>query len=191
MHETALDQRSVFDQQTAPEPPKSGAEKSSVSVEDDFHEFVSARWSALLRTAYLLTGDRGRGEDLVQGALVRAHRHWPKLQREGTAEAYVRKIMVNLNTDWWRQLGSRENAVGFVPDAQSADDAYAAFDLRDELWTTLRELPARMRAVLVLRYFEDLTEAETAAILGCSTGTVKSQCSRGLGRLRLALEGAK
>jgi RNA polymerase sigma-70 factor (sigma-E family) len=145
----------------------------------------------LLRTAYLLTGDLGRAEDLVQGALVRAHRHWSKLQREGGAEAYVRKIMVNLNTDWWRRLGSREHAVSAVPDARAEADAYAAFDLQDELWTALRGLPARMRAVLVLRYFEDLSEAETASILGCSTGTVKSQCSRGLGRLRLALGSAK
>lgn len=167
------------------------AVKPGVRAEDDFHEFVTARWSALLRTAYLLTGDRGRGEDLVQGALVRAHRHWSKLKREGGAEAYVRKIMVNLNTDWWRRLGSREHAVESVPDAQTAADAFAAFELHDELWTALRKLPARMRAVLVLRYFEDLSEAETAAILGCSTGTVKSQCSRGLGRLRLALESVK
>lgn len=171
--------------------PTLDAEKSGVRAEDDFDEFVSARWNALLRTAYLLAGDRGRAEDLVQGALVRAHRHWSKLRREGGAEAYVRKIMVNLNTDWWRRLGSRENAVEFVPDTKSTGDPYAAFDAQDELWTALRNLPARMRAVLVLRYFEDLSEAETAAILGCSTGTVKSQSSRGLGRLRLALEGAK
>ena len=99
--------------------------------------------------------------------------------------------MVNLNTDWWRRLGSREHAVESVPDARTTADAYAAFELHDELWTALRKLPARMRAVLVLRYFEDLSEAETAAILGCSTGTVKSQCSRGLGRLRLALGSVK
>lgn len=160
-------------------------------AEDEFREFVTARWSALLRIAYLLTGDRGRAEDLVQSALVRAHRHWSRIQREGSAEAYIRKIMVNLNTDWWRRLGSREHAVESVPDARFASDAYAAFDMRDELWTSLQELPARMRAVLVLRYFEDLSEAETAAILGCSIGTVKSQCSRGLGRLRLALGSVK
>ena len=160
-------------------------------AEDEFRAFVTERWSALLRTAYLLTGDRGRAEDLVQSALVRTHRHWSKIQREGRSEAYVRKTMVNLNTDWWRRLGSREHAVESVPDASSAADAYAAFDLQDELWTALQKLPARMRAVLVLRYFEDLSEAETASILGCSLGTVKSQCSRGLGRLRLALGSVK
>jgi RNA polymerase sigma-70 factor (sigma-E family) len=191
VHETALDQHPVLNRRAALDRPEFGAEKSGERVEDDFHEFVSVRWNALLRTAYLLTGDRGRAEDLVQGALIRAHRHWSKLQRQGAAEAYVRKIMVNLNTDWWRRLGSRENSVELVPDAQSAGDAYAAFDAQDELWMALRKLPARMRAVLVLRYFEDLSEAETATILGCSTGTVKSQCSRGLGRLRIALEGAK
>lgn len=160
------------------------------AAEDDFREFVTARWSGLLRTAYLLTGDRARAEDLVQSALVRAHRHWPAVRREGTAEAYVRKIMVNLNTDWWRRLGSRERRVESVPDSRHAVDAYAAFELRDELWAALQQLPTRMRAALVLRFFEDLSEAETAAVLGCSVGTVKSQCSRGLARLRLSVRSA-
>jgi RNA polymerase sigma-70 factor (sigma-E family) len=167
------------------------AETAAESAEDAFREFVIARWGALLRTAYLLTCDRERAEDLVQSALVRAHRHWPKIHREGRSEAYVRKTMVNLNTDWWRRLGSREHRVESVPDGRISADAYAAFDLRDELWAALQQLPNRMRAVLVLRYFEDLSDAETAAILGCSIGTVKSQCSRGLGRLRVSLGSAK
>ena len=167
-----------------------GAAAVSQATEDGFREFVTARWTDLLRTAYLLTGDRTRAEDLVQSALVRAHRHWPKIRPEGTAEAYVRKIMVNLNTDWWRRLGSRERRVETVPDATQAGDAYAAFELRDELWAALQQLPTRMRAALVLRFFEDLSEAETAAVLGCSVGTVKSQCSRGLARLRLSLRSA-
>ena len=160
-------------------------------AEDAFREFVIARWGALLRTAFLLTCDRERAEDLVQSALVRAHRHWPKIHREGRSEAYVRKTMVNLNTDWWRRLGSREHRVESVPDGGVSADAYATFDLRDELWAALQQLPKRMRAVLVLRYFEDLSEAEVAAILGCSIGTVKSQCSRGLGRLRVSLGSVK
>ena len=167
-----------------------GAAGVAQAADDDFREFVTTRWSGLLRTAYLLTGDRARAEDLVQSALVRAHRHWPAVRREGTAEAYVRKIMVNLNTDWWRRLGSRERRVESVPDHGQETDAYAAFELREELWAALQQLPTRMRAALVLRFFEDLSEAETAAVLGCSVGTVKSQCSRGLARLRLSLRSA-
>src|SRR5438445_12211536 len=91
-----------------PESAQADADRADVArgTEDDFRDFVTARWSALLRTAYLLTGDRDRAEDLVQSALVRAHRHWPKIRRDGAGEAYVRKTMTNLNTDWWRRLGS-------------------------------------------------------------------------------------
>ena len=171
------------------------AESSGHRLEAEFREFVTARWSALLRMAYLLTGDHGRAEDLVQNALVRVHRHWAKVLAEDDGseergpEAYVRKTMVNLNTDWWRRLGSRERPGGFLPggDRPSSADAYAEMELREDLWAELRALPAKMRATLVLRYFEDLGEAETADILGCSIGAVKSQCSRGLARLQKAM----
>lgn len=171
------------------------AESSGHRLEAEFREFVAARWSALLRTAYLLTGDHGRAEDLVQNALVRVHRHWAKVLAEDDGseergpEAYVRKTMVNLNTDWWRRLGSRERPGGILPggDRPSSADAYAEMELREDLWAELRALPAKMRATLVLRYFEDLGEAETADILGCSIGAVKSQCSRGLARLQKAM----
>ena len=171
------------------------AKSSGDRLEAEFHDFVVARWNALLRTAYLLTGDHDRAEDLVQGALVRVHRHWAKVlaDEDGSAErrpeAYVRKTMVNLNTDWWRKLGSRERPGGILPggDRPSSADAYADMELREDLWAELRALPAKMRATLVLRYFEDLDETETAAILGCSVGTVKSQCSRGLARLQKAM----
>ena len=171
------------------------AESSGHRLEAEFREFVTARWTALLRTAYLLTGDHGRAEDLVQNALVRVHRHWAKVladddgSEERGPEAYVRKTMVNLNTDWWRRLGSRERPGGILPggDQPSSADAYAEMELREDLWAELRALPAKMRATLVLRYFEDLGEAETADILGCSIGAVKSQCSRGLARLQKAM----
>ena len=170
-------------------------ESSGNRLEREFREFVATRWVALLRTAYLLTGDHDRAEDLAQGALIRVHRHWAKVVAaddgsEGhTPEAYVRKTMVNLNTDWWRRLGSREKPGGILPggDRASAVDAYAELELREDLWAELRTLPPKMRATLVLRYFEDLGEAETAEILGCSVGAVKSQCSRGLARLQKAL----
>ena len=171
------------------------AESSGQRLEAEFREFVTTRWTALLRTAYLLTGDHDRAEDLVQSALVRVHRHWAKVlaaadgSEECRPEAYVRKTMVNLNIDWWRRLGSRERPSGILPggDQPSSADAYAEMELREDLWAELRALPSKMRAVLVLRYFEDLGEAETAAILDCSIGTVKSQCSRGLARLQKAM----
>jgi RNA polymerase sigma-70 factor (sigma-E family) len=170
-------------------------ESSGNRLEREFREFVATRWVALLRTAYLLTGDHDRAEDLAQGALIRVHRHWAKVMAENdgseahTPEAYVRKTMVNLNTDWWRRLGSREKPSGILPggDRASVVDAYAELELREDLWAELRSLPPKMRATLVLRYFEDLGEAETAEILGCSVGAVKSQCSRGLARLQKAL----
>jgi RNA polymerase sigma-70 factor (sigma-E family) len=171
------------------------ARASGHRIEAEFREFVAARWTALLRTAYLLTGDHHRAQDLVQNALVRVHRHWAKVLAEDDGseergpEAYVRKTMVNLNTDWWRKFGSRERPGGILPggDRPSSADAYAEMELREDLWAELRALPSKMRATLVLRYFEDLGETETAAILGCSVGTVKSQCSRGLARLQKAM----
>jgi RNA polymerase sigma-70 factor (sigma-E family) len=167
-----------------PEPPEEPAPESGA---EHFHQFVTTRSSALLRTAYLLTGDHARAEDLLQSALIRAHRHWRRVCKQGEPEAYIRKIMVNLNADWWRRRSSFERLVDTIPEQESrqvAPDAFAAYELRDELWDALRALPPKMRAALVLRYFEDLTEAQTAHLLGCSIGTVKSQCSRGLARLR-------
>ncbi len=167
---------------------------TSAEHEADFQEFVTTRWPALLRTAYLLTGDHGHAEDLLQTALVRMHRYWRKIQRDGgSPEAYTRKILVNLNTDRWRRGWHREQPHAEITDAttgRTAADAYASTDTRDELWRAVLALPPRMRAVLVLRYFEDLTEAEAADVLCCSTGTVKSQTSRGLARLRTAFENA-
>lgn len=161
-------------------------------VEEHFREFIDARAGALLRTAFLLTGDHGHAEDLLQNALIRAHRHWRRVYKDGQPEAYVRKILVNLNTDRWRRRSSHEVATVAASEgggrgrSEPAVDPFAGYELREELWTALRGLPPKMRAALVLRYFEDLTEAQTAQLLGCSVGTVKSQCSRGLERLRSA-----
>ena len=152
--------------------------------EDAFRDFVTARWHGLLRTAYLLVGDHGYAEDLVQTALVRTHRRWRRIERRDAPEVYVRQVLVNLaSSHWRRRLRFRESSVAEVPE-RTVDDQAEATDQRDELWSALRTLPPRMRAVLVLRYFQDLTEAETAAALGCSVGSVKSQASRGLSRLR-------
>ncbi|CAN5857812.1 SigE family RNA polymerase sigma factor [soil metagenome] len=132
-------------------------------VEAAFAAFVSARSPALLRTAYLLTGDRGHAEDLLQTALLKTFRHWDRIRHQDRPEAFVRKVMVNSQRMVWRRRAVLEHVA---------------------IWQVLARLPPRMRAVLVLRYCEDLSEKETAEVLSCSVGTVKSQASRGLTRLR-------
>src|ERR687886_1461249 len=152
--------------------------------EQDFREFVVGQWHALLRTAYLLTGDRGDAEDLVQSALVRVHRNWHRIERRDAPAVYTRRVLVNLNASIWRRrLRLREQPTAELPERPGADPA-EAHALRDERRRACLRLPPRQRAVLVLRYFEDLSEAETAATLGISVGAVKSQTSRGLDKLR-------
>jgi RNA polymerase sigma-70 factor (sigma-E family) len=150
----------------------------------DFGEFVVARSPALLRTAFLLTGHRADAEDLLQEALLQVSRRWERLD-PGAPDAYVRRTMVNLRTSRWRR--HRLAPVLESPDAfVTADHAGQVLD-RDEMWTALATLPPRMRAVLVLRFYEDLSEADIAADLGCSVGTVKSTTHRALAKLRVAL----
>jgi len=153
-----------------------------------FTEFVSREWSRLVRVAHLLTGDIGRAEDLVQQTLVKVHRHWVRVHRDGSPYAYTRAALVNESTSWWRRKRVDET-LGDIPVSADHDhrDAYAGVDNRDTLIRALHTLPPRMRAVIVLRYYDDLTEAETARTLGISVGSVKSQTSRGLARLRLAM----
>jgi RNA polymerase sigma-70 factor (sigma-E family) len=157
---------------------------------DDFREFVVSRSPALLVTAYLLTGDRGTAEDLLQTALLKTHRHWDRIRAGGNPEAYVRRVMANQRISWWRRRQLRvAESDRPLPDLPARDDG-DRIEQRDELWRALRQVPPRTRAVLVLRYWEDLSEEETARILNCSVGTVKSQASRGLRRLRDVLAGS-
>ncbi|XVV10347.1 SigE family RNA polymerase sigma factor [Actinoplanes sp. CA-131856] len=149
---------------------------------EEFRAFVEREWAPLLRTAYLLTGDRGHAEDLVQSALEKTHRRWGRVSRMDAPVAYVRRAMVNTAVSWRRRR--RVSEVPLLLSDAPAGDPYGPLDQRHEIITALRGLPPRMRAVLVLRYFADLSEAETAAALGCSVGSVKSQASRGLERLR-------
>ncbi|MER7206636.1 SigE family RNA polymerase sigma factor [Streptosporangium sp. NPDC000239] len=155
-------------------------ETGAESAEEHFRDFVTSRWQAMLRTAYLLTGDHGRAEDLLQTALVRTHRRWNRID---DPELYTRRVLANLNISWWRRRRITEHLTGTVPET-AVQDPHTGYETRDALWTAMLTLPPRMRAVLVLRYFEDLPEAEVARTLGCSLGTVKSQASRGLERLR-------
>jgi RNA polymerase sigma-70 factor (sigma-E family) len=155
-------------------------------MQDEDHKraleaFVAERGDRLLRTASLLAGSRDAGEDLLQSALERLLRNRRRI--DGDPERYVRRTLYNLAVDGWRrQRLWQRRAVLTAPDPPA--DPAAAVDLRDAIIRMLVQLPPRQRAILVLRYFEDLSEAETAAALSCSVGTVKSATSRGLARLR-------
>ena len=153
--------------------------ETAMSTSTSFEEFVAARSAALLRTAYLLTRDHGLAEDLLQTALTKAYLAWSRI--ETSPEAYVRRIMVTTFSSWWRRKWRGETPTDDLPE-------HAVVEGRDhpgDLWDAIGRLPHRMRAVLVLRYFEDLTEAQTAELLGVSVGTVKSQTSKALAKLRI------
>lgn len=155
------------------------------SVDPGFAEFVAARAAALFRTAVLIVGDRHAAEDLVQGALERAYRHWGRVSAMDAPEAYVRRILANLAADHFRAANRRP--VELLDHDGAAPDVYPRVDEHDVVIRALRELPPRMRTVLVLRYFDDLTEAQVAEALGIAVGTVKSQAARGLAKLREAM----
>jgi RNA polymerase sigma-70 factor (sigma-E family) len=152
-------------------------------TDESFREFVRVRYAELLRTAFLLSGSAHVAEDLVQTVLLRAYRRWDRIDEPMT---YLRRAMVNQRITLWRRFGVHELITEFLPE-RSTPDSSSALVQRAELLEALRRLPPRMRAVLVLRYWEDLSEAETAEMLGCSAGTVKAQASRGLARLREVL----
>ena len=153
--------------------------------EDEFRRFTAARWPGLVRTAYLLTGDLGHAEDLAQTTLIKAYRSWNRVRTVDDVDAYVRKILVNANRSRFRAKRPVEYSMAAVPEhAALPDDAGRGIEERDVLFTALAGLPPRQRAIVVLRYWEDLAESEVAALLGCSVGTVKSQASRALAKLR-------
>jgi len=148
--------------------------------------FVAASSGRLFTLALLICGQhRAEAEDLLQGVLERAYRRWPRICRDGDPARYVRKMLVNASVDRWRRLRRMPEVPVPSPDAglTVADQAAVVAD-QDELLRALATLPVRQRAVIVLRYLEDLSEAQTSAVLGCSEGTVKSQTSRALARLR-------
>ena len=151
-----------------------------------FDDFVATRSTRLLRTAYLLTHDRALAEDLVQTSLAKAWFAWGRI--DGQPDAYVRRVMVNTYSSWWRRRWNGEQATAEPPERPAGaghrpEDGRV--DDRTDLWRALARLPKRQRAVVVLRFYEDLSEIETAEILQCSVGTVKSQASRALAKLRI------
>ena len=149
----------------------------------DLAEFVQARYPALLRIAYLLTGSAHEAEDLVQASLLKAMRRWDSID---DPLPYVRRIMTNLHISRWRRHRAHELLASIVPD-RHAQDVTEKIAERQALLDAMRSLPPRTRAVIVLRYWADLSEADTADTLGCSVGSVKSTASRGLARLRAVL----
>jgi RNA polymerase sigma-70 factor (sigma-E family) len=160
----------VVRQRSAPE-----AENAS----DAFDAFARARMRELLRFAHVLTGDPHRAADLVQDALEKTLLSWDRIIRKDDPEGYVRRAIVNRHVSVWRRT-RRERLVADTPDRPHE----GARPHDDELWAALATLPPRQRAVLALRYYEELSEADTAAVLGCTVGTVKSQAFRALAKLR-------
>jgi len=155
-----------------------------VARSEEFAVFVASSSDSLLRTAFLLTRDWNRAEDLLQSALAKAWTAWSRVNDD--PEPYVRAIVVNTYVSWWRRRWRAEVPTGAALDqVATGSDAFAGVDDRDELWGALGRLPRGQRAVIVLRYFEDLSEIETARLLGISAGTVKSQASRALAALRI------
>jgi RNA polymerase sigma-70 factor (sigma-E family) len=147
-----------------------------------FDAFVASSAPRLLRTCFLLTGDRGLAEDLLQTAYARTFLRWDDVHVD-TAEAYVRAVAANTATRWWRRRWRGEVPTESLPDTATID-AYGPAAARADLRRALLTLPPGQRAVLVLRFLDDLGEAETARALGTSVGTVKSRTSRALARLR-------
>jgi RNA polymerase sigma-70 factor (sigma-E family) len=151
---------------------------------EGFAEFVLARSSNLQRSAWLLTGDWHAAHDLVQAALEKTWLRWDRIVRRDQPEAYVRRVMTTTYLSWRRRRWTGESPTGVLPETIAGDDGWETEDLRLSLLTALGRLTARQRAVIVLRYFDDLSKVDTAQALGCSVGTVKAHASRGLQQLR-------
>jgi RNA polymerase sigma-70 factor (sigma-E family) len=148
-----------------------------------YSDFVTARSASLFRTAYLVIGDYQLAQDLLQDALVRTYVAWPRLRDPGNAEAYTRRIVVTTAISWRRRRSFHEPPVEVVPETASTDPT-DWIGTHDELWQALHLLPPRQRATVVLRFCEDLSEAQTAELMSCSVGTVKRQAFLALSRLR-------
>jgi RNA polymerase sigma-70 factor (sigma-E family) len=162
-----------------------GADAADLPGPDDggFREYVATRSRALLRTAYLLTGNKADAEDLVQAALAKTYLAWDRIEDRGALDGYVRRAIVNTHISWWRRRRVEEYPTDEIPDQAVADHAIAS-DLQECMRRAIDRLPDRMRTAVVLRYYEDMTEAEVAEILGVSLGTVKSTVSRAVAKLR-------
>jgi RNA polymerase sigma-70 factor (sigma-E family) len=153
-----------------------------------FDDFVVARGPALLRFAHVLCGNAHLAEDLVQEVLARVHRRWVRIENLEAPEAYVRRAIVREFLSWRRRRSSREAVLAEIPDRPSGQDTAQQLAARDEMWTLLASLPRSQRAVLVLRFYDDLADDAIADMLGCAPSTVRAHASRALARLRTALQ---
>jgi RNA polymerase sigma-70 factor (sigma-E family) len=149
-----------------------------------FEEYVHARGPALARLASLLTGDDHRADDLVQEVLAKVYVRWRRIAETDRPDLYVRRMLVNAHASWWRRLSNRELAVAVIHDRATGSDLADQAAARDEMWQLVATLPPRQRAVLVLRYYEDLDDASIADILDCSPVTVRTTAMRALAALR-------
>ncbi|MET8583260.1 SigE family RNA polymerase sigma factor [Streptomyces collinus] len=156
--------------------------------DEEFQSFMTGRWPRLMRTAFLLTGERHAAEDLVQSTLERVYVAWRRVGSADDPEAYVRRVMINAHARRHRRrlkefLAPKDDS-GLVREVADTGDRMAQADDRDALLEALAQLPARQREAVVLRYWEDLTETQTAEAMGCSVGTVKSNAAKGIAKLR-------
>jgi RNA polymerase sigma-70 factor (sigma-E family) len=158
--------------------------------DDSFSEYARTRAPSLIRFGYVLSGNQHDADDLAQEALIRLGAAWGRVRKKGDPEGYVRTTMVRLHISWWRRR-RRERLVGAVPERGYTDGGLADVDSRGGLWQALRGLAPRQRAVLVLRYYEHLSDDQVAAVLGISQGTVRSTAFRALERLRSDLDGTR
>jgi RNA polymerase sigma-70 factor (sigma-E family) len=156
-------------------------------IDEGFAAYVRERGEHQLRVAVLLTGDWHAAEDLVQASLVKLYRAWPRLDTRADPDAYLRRIMINTHRSWWRARWRRETPAAMLPERPAGDDLADRQAAGAVVRQALARLPRQQRAVLVLRYCEDLPEAEVAALLGCTAGTVKTHAHRGLRALRALL----
>lgn len=168
---------------TAPKPRAAPRDRAECSIDAEFHEFVVSRGRALLHAAYLLTGNLADAEDLVQSALAKTYQAWNRIEDRKALDGYVRRAMVNTHISWWRRRKVDEYPTDDIPDQPVADTS-ASSEIHESLRRAIDRLPQRMRAAVVLRFFEDMTEAEVADVLGVSQGTVKSTVSRAVAKLR-------
>jgi RNA polymerase sigma-70 factor (sigma-E family) len=158
-----------------------------LSDDRGFRDYVTSRSGSLLRMAYVLTRNQADAEDLVQVALAKTYQAWDRIEDRKALDGYVRRAMVNTHISWWRRRRLEEYPTDDIPDRAITDHAGDS-ELSDALQRALDRLPSRMRAAVVLRYYEDMSEAEVAAALGISQGTVKSTVSRAVAKLRIDAE---
>jgi RNA polymerase sigma-70 factor (sigma-E family) len=161
-----------------------GQDDAAAGGDIAFREYVTSRSGSLLRMALLLTRNRADAEDLVQVALAKTFQAWDRIEDRGAVDGYVRRAVVNTHISWWRRRRVEEYPTDEIPDRPVLDHAGDS-EIQDALRRAIERLPQRMRAAVVLRYYEDMSEAEVAQVLGVSLGTVKSTVSRAVAKLRI------